>query len=234
MDELMTALSQIYRPPGQLTGATAGLVFATAMLPGEQTSEDDPPEWDRREEGWTIDGLLGCYDASSSMITIFKKGIDFAAPQIGTTAELLTIIVRLHEWAHATFHLGVDQATSTSLAKASLGNGTLQIEDTCCAMTQAYQAADSYVHEQIAQVLTRLALDDLLVGASVEQAKNSCTEAIAVFERLMRRQPEQYSLDWVKRLEMDRLRNRLRGFIALTRRRQIEPLRQVWDTVMPW
>jgi hypothetical protein len=60
MDEMMTALSQIYRSPNQLLGIAADLVFATALYPRKRRCEEDPPEWDRRDEGWIIDGLLGC------------------------------------------------------------------------------------------------------------------------------------------------------------------------------
>jgi hypothetical protein len=234
MDEVMTPLSQIHRSPFQLVSAAAGLVLATPMSPGERTTDEDPPEWEKRDERWTIDGLLGCYNAGKREITIFSKGIEFAAPHIGTTPELLTIIVRLHEWGHAVFHLGVDQETSAALANAYVNNRIAQIEDTQRALTQAYQAAESYVHEQIAQVATRVALDDLLGKASVDQAKIACTEMIRAFEALMRRQPEQYRLDRLSQIGIDRLRSRLRGFIRLSRTGALRAEQQVWDTVMAW
>ena len=106
--------------PYQLVSAWTGLVFATPLQAGEVESDDDPPGWDSRDEIWTIDELLGQYDAQARTITIFTKGIAHVAQRMAVSEEQLKSIVRIHEWAHANFHLGVAPDTSAELAKAYL------------------------------------------------------------------------------------------------------------------
>jgi len=82
MFTMREAHSQMIKPPHQLVSAETGLVLATALQAGEIESDDDPPGWDKREENWTIDELLGQYDARERKITIFTKGIEHAARQL--------------------------------------------------------------------------------------------------------------------------------------------------------
>src|SRR2546429_8856507 len=80
----------------------------------------NPPGWAHRDELWTIDELLGLYEPHQRMITIFTKGIGHVAGQLGVQTFSVEYLVRVHEYAHAVFHLGVDQSPSASLAKAFL------------------------------------------------------------------------------------------------------------------
>ncbi|MER9255392.1 hypothetical protein NKI59_27030 [Mesorhizobium sp. M0598] len=234
MDDVLEALSQVHQPPFQLVSAVAELVFAISMSPGERSTDEDPPDWRKRDEGWTIDGLLGVYVADKREITIFAKGIKHAAAQLGTTPSGLEYVVRLHEWGHAIFHLGVDRVKSAELAKASLTNDASAEQVTGQRLTDTYGSVDPYVHEQIAQALAWLALEELRSKATIDKAKTACARLSDTFEMLMRRRPPQYRLDSLRHLERDQLRRRVCGVIRLIRDAGVRADRETWDTIMPW
>lgn len=231
---MLEALSQVHQPPFQLVSSAAGLVFAMSMSPGEQLTEDDPPEWGKRDEGWTIDGLLGVYVADEREITIFSKGIKHAAAQLGTTPERVEYVVRLHEWGHAVFHLGVNQHKSAELAKASLTNDPSMERLTAQELTDTYRSVDPYVHEQIAQALSWLALEELRNKATIDKAKAACAKLSDTFGMLMRRQPSQYRLDSLRHLGQDQLRRRVHDVIRLVRDEALRADRETWETLMSW
>ena len=106
------------------------MVFATSMSPTEVNSDHEPPGWALRSEQWTIDQLLGLYEPSRRHITIFTKGIDFVAEEIGVCPDAIEYIVRIHEYAH--------------------DNQQLK-SDTYHSLTEVYNSVASHVHEQIAQ-----------------------------------------------------------------------------------
>jgi hypothetical protein len=129
---------------------------------------------------------------------------------------------------------GVDQSTSAALAKASLDNDPSLERTTASGLTAVYSSVDTYVHEQIAQLITRLVLEELGANASVEGAKIACAKLRKTFEKLMLRQPPQYRIDNLKHLEPKQLKNRLRALIGLVRNADMRGTRHVWDTVMRW
>lgn len=118
------ALSQVMKPPYMLVSDQAGLVFPHSLLPDEEVSDLDPPGWADRDEHWSIDGLLGLYDSKLQKITTFKKGIDFVAEKQNVSADWLMYIVRIHEWGHGVFHLGIDPASARSLTSVDLASDT--------------------------------------------------------------------------------------------------------------
>ena len=181
MDEelAMKAFAEIWQPPSQLVTRATGLVFSSYIQPNELDTEDDPPEWGKRNDRWTIDGLLGSYDATEQRITIFAKGIEFAAPIVGLSPDSLKIIVRLHEYGHAIFHLGMPHAESMAMV-GTTSTGPY-VADTLRILTQTYDGADAYVHEQVAQSVTKIALDDLRAGATVEQSQQWWDKSIEGF-----------------------------------------------------
>jgi hypothetical protein len=234
MADVLEVLSQVCQPPFQLVGAAAGLVFATSLSAGERATDEDPPDWGKRDEGWTIDGLLGLYDADRREITILTKGIAHAAAQLSTTPERLTYVVRLHEWGHAVFHLGVDQAKSADLAQASLANDPSVERLTARKLTDTYRSVDHHVHEQIAQALCWLALEDLGKKATIAEAKTACGRLSDTFETLMRRQPPAYRLDKLDHLGHEQLQRRVRDVIRLVRDASVRADQETWDTLMSW
>jgi hypothetical protein len=234
MTDNLEALVQVIKSPFHLVSAEVALIFALPMQPSKRSVAIDPPGWAHRHELWTIDELLGLYEPQQRRITIFTKGIEHVAGQLGVPTFSVEYLVRIHEYAHAVFHLGVDHSTSVALAKAFLDNDPSLERTTASGLTAVYSSVDTYVHEQIAQLITRLVLEELGAKASVEAAKITCAKLRETFEKLMRRQPPQYRIDNLQHLEPKQLKKRLRALIVLIRNADVRGTRQVWDTVMRW
>lgn len=77
------------------------------------------------------DRLQGAWNIQRQMITLFNKGIQHVAAKLKVDAEFVTQLVRFHEYAHALFHLGVDQQTNAALAQAYLENNPARIPLLC-------------------------------------------------------------------------------------------------------
>jgi hypothetical protein len=227
--------SEILRPAYLLAHQASGFQFVGGrLMPSEHSSDEEPPEWPMRDERWTIDGLLGCYDASQQRITIFNKGIEVIAPKFGLQPELLEMIVKVHEYGHSIFHLGMMQPEIISiLGMPPQGKGHM-IADILRMRTETYNEVPRYVHEQIAQSITKIALINLRASATKEQSRNVCDKMIEAFNALMHRQPEEYRLDHVAHLTDEQLGERLHKFIVLMHRGALIPDRGVWDTIMAW
>ena len=142
--------------------------------------------------------------------------------------------MRIHEWGHAGFHLGVDQAKSAELAKAYLSDDESVSRATRNKLTSIYSSVDSHVHEQIAQSITWLCLQKLRIGATAEDAKKACALLLDTFNALTLRQPKQYRLDKIQHLEPAQLQLRLRALIGLIRDGGVRGDQKTWDTIMPW
>lgn len=230
---LMDAIAQVLRSPVDLASEQTALVFAMSMYPSEVSTDEEPPGWITRDDGWSIDNLLGCYESRLQRITIFNKGVEFIAQKLGIPELRLRHIVSIHEWAHAIFHLGVSQEKSFELAKAAQADDTNGRSITLAELTTAYEAVDPFVHEQIAQIITWLSLQAQLSKATREEAKRGCTSLCETFEALIRRQPRQYRLDNLRHLDPDHLQRRLRAMIGLIRNRRTCGDEKTWQTIMP-
>jgi len=227
--------SEVFRAPYLLAQQAGGFQFAGgALTPSERSSDEEPPEWARRDERWTIDGLLGCYDAGQQRITIFNKGIDVIAPKLGLHPELLERIVKVHEYGHALFHLGMILPEITSILGTPPQSKEHMLADTLRMRIENYNNVERYVHEQIAQAITKIAFINLRASATKERSRNVCDKMIEAFNALMCRQPEEYRLDHLDHLTREQLGKRLHEFIILVRRRDLTPDRGVWDTIMAW
>jgi hypothetical protein len=228
------ALSQVMKPPYILSSDQAGLVFFHSMLPDEAFSDLDPPGWAGRNDRWSIDGLLGLYDSKLQKITIFSKGIDFVAEKLNVPAEGLKYIVRIHEWGHGVFHLGLDPASAGSLTSVDLASSTPLREVMLASATNIYQDVDDFVHEQIAQAITFLALEGLRRGATMEESRRACSSLIETFTALTSRQARKYRLDDLSHLETLRLGERLRDVVRLIRSKAVQGDEKTWNTLMGW
>ena len=227
--------SEILRPAYLLVQQASGFQFAGGpLMPSEHSSDEEPPEWAMRDERWTIDGLLGCYHANQQRITIFNKGIEVIAPKFGLQPEFLEMIVKVHEYGHSIFHLGMMQPEITSILGMPPQGKEHMVSDTLRMRTETYNEVARYVHEQIAQGITKIALINLRASATKKQSRNVCDKMIEAFNALMRRQPEEYRLDHVAHLTHEQLGKRLHKFIVLTHRGALTPDRGVWDTIMAW
>jgi hypothetical protein len=207
-------LSQVMKPPYMLVCDQAGLVFPHSMLPDEVTSDLDPAGWAERDERWSIDGLLGLYDSKLQKITIFSKGIDFVTETLNVSAEWLKYIVRIHEWGHGVFHLGTNPASARSLTSVDLSGDTPLMEVVLASATNIYQDVDDFVHEQIAQAITFLALEGLRRDATMEESRRACSSLIEIFSALTSHQAPKYRLDDLSHLESkERLRDRQARYV---------------------
>jgi hypothetical protein len=56
----------------------SGARGAGSLEPSEIDTDDHPPGWARRKEIWTIDELLGAYEAEKRQIKIFTKCVEHA------------------------------------------------------------------------------------------------------------------------------------------------------------
>jgi hypothetical protein len=228
------ALSEIWVSPMHLVGPAASLMFAIPLQPAETATDEDPPGWDKREEGWSIEELLGQYNSQKKTITLFNKGIKHAAEQLIIPVEGLRYVVRLHEWGHAVFHLGVNRGVSAELAGAMLADDDDLIESTVKELTKIYNSVQEYVHEQIAQVITKLALEELRAGATFEESKAASETLLARFETLTKRQPPRYRIDQFRDLKREHLQSRLQSVIGLIREDCIRGNEKTWNTIMAW
>ena len=226
-----------FETPSYLLAQRAiGFQFADGSLtPSLKESDDEPPEWAIRDERWTIDGLLGSYDASQRLITIFCKGIEHIALQLDLDPFHLNRIVTIHEYGHAVFHLGMIQQEIALIDGMQPKSKEHIIADTLRMRTDAYNEVERYVHEQIAQGITSIALTNLRDSEETREGpRKECDKMINAFNALMLKQREEYRLDRVAHLTHEQLSKRLREFIVLTRRRALIPDRGVWDTIMAW
>jgi hypothetical protein len=128
----------------------------------------------------------------------------------------------------------IDQGKSFELAKASLNNDASVERLTAHKLTEIYRSADHHVHEQIAQALTRIALEELSRKATIEDAKAACSKLGDTFQTLMRRQSPAYRLDKLDHLGHEQLQRRVRDVIRLVRDAKLGADRQTWDTLMGW
>ena len=168
------ALSWVWQVPHQSVFAETGLTLATSLWPFEISSAADPPCCATRDDGWTIDTLLGCYNSQERKIAIFDKGIEHVARQLQVKRFFVEHVVRVHEWGHACFHLGVDRSKSAELAMASQKNDESAARTTGDNLTGIYSSVDPYVHEQIAQSITWLALENPCTNAVDDDSSKAC------------------------------------------------------------
>lgn len=234
MTDTLEVMYQVFKSPHQLVCAETTLFFSTSMMPSEEKSDDEPPGWALRDELWTIDELLGVYDSTRRKITIFDKGIGFIAARLGVPAEFIEYIVRIHEYGHAVFHLGVDRPTYDALNRAFLEDSPHWQLDTASVLTAVYASVDPYVHEQIAQLITWLALEQLHSQVSTDRAKTACAKLRDAFDKLMTRQPPAYRLDALNHLDAGERRKRLRAIVALIRAGDLHGTPHAWDTLIRW
>ena len=232
---LLDALSEIYKPPSHLVTNEVGMSFTTSISPSEMATDDKPEGWEERHERWEIDNFLGMYEHEKRQITIFNKAIDFIATQMKVNRKQLEYVVRLHEWSHATFHVGTTEQMSYTLARANVEDGQQTIDDHLATLTGAYQSVDIYVHEQFAQALTYLTLGRLFREAKLDEAKSACKSLQELFLDLMKRQPHRYRLEkGLLDLDQQVLHRRMGTIVPLLRAGKIQGDRETWDKIISW
>ena len=224
---LLDVRTQVMRMPFEiLQGAVDHQwTFAMGHEPSEIFSEEDPPIrlTDQAEE-ISIDGMLGLYDANRQEITIFLKGINHAAEILRASPDDLKLIVRLHEWAHALLHIGLEKADRMSL----LRDESKWVER-AARMNTWFNSLDSNLHESLAQLLTREGLRWLKDKATIPDAQDAIDRIAGVFERLTRRAPSAYQIDKYGKIP----KSRIVGSIRLLKSGGLVGT-DAWETVLTW
>jgi hypothetical protein len=224
---LLDVASEVRRLPFEVIQGAFNyeLTFGDRPFPSEKISKKNPPIslTDRTEE-IVIDGTLGFYDSTTKTITIFSKAINRAAEILGVSAIDLTQIVRLHEYAHALLHLGVDKA-----ARRSLMPGDSLSAEHVDRMDSWFKALDPNLHEALAQLLVREGLRWLKDKATIPDAQASIDRLQEVFRRLMQRAPSAYQIDKFDSIE----KGRIFGGIRLLKNGGLVGA-DAWETVVTW
>lgn len=225
--ETLDAHCEVFKHPLQIVEKAVDYrwTFAINHVPGEQHSDAEPPnKIGHRTDFIPICELLGRYDPNIREITIFKKGIDFAAQTLDCNAEHLRLVVRIHEWFHGLLHVGFSKHERFKVTQdESLWPGRLAEANAW------FRWLDPELHERLVQLLTYHSLQSLQAGAASPKAQAKVQTASAAFEALARRQPAQYRIDRYASVE----RPKLFSSIALLKERALVGA-SAWDTVITW
>lgn len=146
-----------------------------------------PPEPTEREL-YPIDVLYGQYDPKSSKITIFEKRITQDAIQVFNCepADLIAV-VRIHEYAHALVHLGINAREIEKQLSDRNSEGETDWEKFRLERDSAFTSLDSDIHELLAQSITWSTLVALKNSSESERLRNT-------FTALEAKQPVPYKL----------------------------------------
>jgi hypothetical protein len=224
---LVDALVEVAKPPFQVVQAAVDhrWTFALNHFPSELQSDEEPPfRLDERADLIPIDGLLGIYTPERQEIKIFNQGIEQVAKRLSLHQQDITLIVRLHEWAHALLHLGLPEEDRLRVTQnEALWPGTLAVA------TQAFQSLERGLHERLAQLIVYHVLRSLRSEASIPKAQIALERIAAAFEQLMRHAPCDYRIEKYTSVR----REKILTSIALLRSGGLAGL-SAWDTVVTW
>jgi hypothetical protein len=199
-------LSAIYEPTFMLVPNAVGRSFY-GLMAVEEVTDDDPPWVATRAGKWLdvsfdFEQVLGLYEPDLKRIQLFSRGIAWAAQQLGVHPTRLERIVKMHEWAHALHHLGSwTYIKGKRTAYASVWR-TKKVR---------YKNAPEEFKEQLAQLMTLLAIRHQRVRAHKEEVVQFCKKLEGDFFALIARQSPLYQLpDIVKEMDQIRLQRKVR------------------------
>ena len=223
-------LGEVYKPPYQtLSKVLEGKYsFAVGACPSEVTTDDDPPiRIEKNQEIIPVDGVLGLYDPEKRCITIYQKGIREVAQTLSSKEEDLELIVRLHEFTHAMLHMGLTRSESQLVAEGKFENLDAFFDGS----RKNFESIDIYVHEVVAQLLTRMALAQLGQDAQSKEAVQILERINITFSDLMHRQPLEYNIHDDYKDVSD---SRVTKAFDLLHRVQLPGKQDLFQTVMQW
>lgn len=191
----------------------------------EIESDEEPPiHLGVHPDVIAIDGVLGHYNPGTQQITIFTQGINRVAEILDARVADLTLVVRLHEWAHALLHVGLTEGERLRITQ----DESLWPEYLARA-TAWFRALDAPLHERLAQLLTYHGLCSLQAEAELPEAEAALERIARVFDRLTRRAPSEYQID---------------NYTGVSRGRIVSSIRPLksgtligapaWETVVTW
>lgn len=194
--------------------------------PTEVYSEDDPPlKLGKTAELIPIDQFLGVYSLDKQQIIIFLRGIREASERLQAKPKHLEIIVRLHEWAHAVFHLGLSQDDRLKVLRDDSYWAIVLNEHTAL-----FKEIEDDLHECLAQMLTLYCVQSLQRNSKTDQGKQILERVEQTFHQLSTRQPAKYRIEDL----LDVPRTRILKSIALLRNRALVGKVAPWKTVVTW
>ena len=174
-----------YEPRLTVQVVTRNVVLCDAPL--ERFSDQTPvfvPDGPEQERWRPIDVLYGSYNPASRSVDIYIDNVRRDASLFGEFADVLQI-VRLHEYAHATVHLGIrlDQAINVldTIEPAGYTDWNTFLEE----RGRAFEEVDVASHEYLAQAITLAAIEEV-------PDRNQSERLRATFDALEARQPPHY------------------------------------------
>lgn len=227
---VMRTCADIWKPPFQLLeDELQGICsFSMRHRPKEFFSEDDPPlKLGERADIIPIDGFLGLYSPYSQEIIIFQKGIKEASDRLRVKPEHLEFIVRVHEWAHAIFHLGITENDRLKIQKDDSYWAVI-----LNANTKLFEGIENDLHECLAQLLTFYCIQSLKRNSKTDQGKQVLYQVEKTFHHLSARQPPQYRIDDLLKLNVSK--DRILKSIGLLRNKYLVGKVEPWKTVVTW
>ena len=223
----LDALAEVLKPPFQVVEAVVdhNWTFAINHFPREVQSDEEPPvRLDARTDIIPIDGVLGIYTPERQEIKIFKRGIEDVASRLGLRAQDIALIVGLHEWAHALFHIGLpkDERFRVTLDEALW-------PETLASATAKFHRLETGLHERLAQLIVYHALQSLRSAAVIPEAQIALDRIALAFEKLMQHAPSDYRIGKYTSVPRKKVLTSIDllqggGLVGLA----------AWDTVITW
>lgn len=183
-EDIINALSEVYVFSEQIVSEHSKRNWGAHRVSKVERSDKDPPNL---RSTWTevipdFDGVLGEYNNRIRKITLYKKAICWFAAAREWHPMHLEKVVELHECAHALHHLGpaspVPAAAETELKQRNL----------------RYRKIPDELKEQIAQLMTLLAIRGQAAAVRHSRAKSHWKTMEQIFVELMRNQSPKYQL----------------------------------------
>lgn len=134
-----------------------------------------------------IDILYGAYSSDTALATTFIRRIESHASLYGSSPDDLTDVVRIHEYAHAVVHLGIDSKGTKKHLNHLNANGITDWAMFRKERDHIYRNLPRDVHEFLAQAITWACI----CKRCRELASDTLVETFVALEQ---RQPAEYSL----------------------------------------
>jgi hypothetical protein len=134
-----------------------------------------------------IDVLYGRYDPERLLIEIFINRIRTDASRFDCSATDLLTVVRVHEYAHAIVHVGLDAENTEEQLETFGPEGNTDWRSFNAKRNKAFSALDDNAHELLAQAITWACL----CGESLQPRSRELAET---FLSLEKHQPLRYRL----------------------------------------
>ena len=189
-----------------------------------QSDEEPPVRLDARADIIPIDGVLGIYTPEQQEIKIFKRGIEDAAKRLSLREQDITLIVRLHEWAHALFHLGLPENERFRVTRDEASWREILVS-----ATANFHSLESGLHERLAQLIVYHAVQSLRSESIIPEAQNALDRIARAFEKLMQHSPSDYRIGKYTSVP----RKKVVTSVGLLRAGGLVGL-PAWDTVITW